>query len=478
MPSALISKFKEENRFANFGDILVTMDVRGIRGHVHTALNIHSPITAVAGVNGVGKSTLLHVAAAAYKAKDPGTSPYYISTFILKTAMDPTVFQPDARVEYGYWQSDRTIKKVLVRRNAQRWRGYEARPQRQVVLLGFKESLPKIEHTDFVIRQAANLNLLNEQSDSTVTPLISKLLGQSYDDVIINTVGHARKEATVKSLKRASAKYSEVHMGYGERRCLYLVSRLEALPNKSLVLIEEPEASLHPTAQVELARYFIDVCLRKGHQIIATTHSDHLLAPLDAESRIFLHRSQSHLSIIEGIPTSQARALLTDGVHKALNVLVEDSVAESVLQEVLRKFDILFLKSVGIYSTETGAQDLKRIAKSVPDSLKTAIVLDGDMSSDVDNRVLKLPGTLPPEKELFNCPAFIELVKQKYDFSIADFLASQGQGFNPHQYFERLAEKVNQKENVLISEAAVAYVHSLPEPECQELVEKLKQFAQ
>jgi predicted ATPase len=46
------------------------------------------------------------------------------------------------------------------------------------------------------------------------------------------------------------------------------------LPN-SLVIIENPEAHLHPKGQTEIAR-LIALCTQVGAQVIVETHSDHL----------------------------------------------------------------------------------------------------------------------------------------------------------------------------------------------------------
>ena len=60
----------ESNRFANFGNVITKFIVKNVRCHTNTIINVESPITAFSGFNGTGKSTLLHLAAAAYKHED------------------------------------------------------------------------------------------------------------------------------------------------------------------------------------------------------------------------------------------------------------------------------------------------------------------------------------------------------------------------------------------------------------------------
>lgn len=114
-----------------------------------------------------------------------------------------------------------------------------------------------------------------------------KILGLNYDAMHSYHVSCGHRTADVVLVNRGASTYSETHMGFGEGRAAHLVSTLETLPDKSLVLIEEPETSLHPSAQHELGKFFMDVSIRKGHQILLTTHSEYLLRGLPSPARIY-----------------------------------------------------------------------------------------------------------------------------------------------------------------------------------------------
>lgn len=60
---------------------------------------------------------------------------------------------------------------------------------------------------------------------------------------------------------------------YGSRQALILVANLFGCPQESTFLIEEPEISLHPEAQVKLCHVFAEAIKERKQQIIATTHS-------------------------------------------------------------------------------------------------------------------------------------------------------------------------------------------------------------
>lgn len=69
---------------------------------------------------------------------------------------------------------------------------------------------------------------------------------------------------------------SAVNVGYGVTYVLpILIAVLSATPG-SLILIENPEAHIHPRAQAELMRLLMKA-VRAGIQIIIETHSDHIM---------------------------------------------------------------------------------------------------------------------------------------------------------------------------------------------------------
>lgn len=67
--------------------------------------------------------------------------------------------------------------------------------------------------------------------------------------------------------------------GCGAKQILPVITQIFSAPANSVILLEEPEASLHPEAQVELARMLADA-VRHGHQLLVTTHSQELLQAL------------------------------------------------------------------------------------------------------------------------------------------------------------------------------------------------------
>ncbi|MBV9074036.1 MAG: AAA family ATPase [Acidobacteria bacterium] len=67
--------------------------------------------------------------------------------------------------------------------------------------------------------------------------------------------------------------------GCGAQQILPVITQIFSAPSNSVILVEEPEASLHPEAQTHLARMLADA-VKQGHQLLISTHSQPLLEAL------------------------------------------------------------------------------------------------------------------------------------------------------------------------------------------------------
>lgn len=163
--NAIQDMFQERNRFGAFGEVIVRMHIQGFRCHTDTLIDVRSPITAICGLNGTGKSTLLQLAATAYQTPDKDVSTHFnISDFMVVGTLDPNPFSDDARVEYRFWQDNRLTRPVTISRNTySSWNGYARRPHRFAHFSGIGHYLPKIEQRDFVVHHARDLVLENQR---------------------------------------------------------------------------------------------------------------------------------------------------------------------------------------------------------------------------------------------------------------------------------------------------------------------------
>ena len=77
-------------------------------------------------------------------------------------------------------------------------------------------------------------------------------------------------------IARGSSQRRPSNVGFGLTYCLPIVTACLAAPPGALLLLENPEAHLHPRGQVALGT-LISRCAEDGVQVLVETHSDHVL---------------------------------------------------------------------------------------------------------------------------------------------------------------------------------------------------------
>jgi len=101
---------------------------------------------------------------------------------------------------------------------------------------------------------------------------------------IVEGPGHSLKATN----KEIDVQSNVVDVGFGVNQLIPVLVQCIYAPRGSLILIEQPEAHLHPRAQAEVADFLIDV-VNYGNRVMVETHSEHLLLRLQrrlAEKKI------------------------------------------------------------------------------------------------------------------------------------------------------------------------------------------------
>lgn len=488
----LSTAYSPANRFEKFGSVVERLRIRGFRGHTNTSIEFAHPVVAFSGPNGSGKSTVLEIAACCYK-NTVGAS-YHVPDFIPTGELDLAPFRPDASVEVSYCQRapnpETNPQSLTIARIAadSRWRGYDRRPEKPVLFLGHGRHLPRSDRRDLLREMAENGKLVSSKElPKVVRDCASQILAREYTS--LNEAALARDkdgaQAIMVERKGVGCAYSELQMGCGEARVLSLVLALESAPDKSIVLLEEPESAVHFAAQGRLGHYFLDVARRKGHQILLTTHSEHLLRTLPMPSRVYLEPTAEGVVTIPGLTSGQAASLMSDGFDAAITIFVEDECAKHILQQLLRRFEPSLLRSANIVvggHTDDGGNVIGSGVTNIRNAMatlrhtkvKVAAVLDGNENANPGQFVFKLPGKGAPEEELFGSAAVRAMwAKQYAPLDVPAFLTTL-KSIDIHQWFAHLARQVKVDATFLVGEAARAYAEGITGAEPTTLIEQLK----
>lgn len=193
--------------------------------------------------------------------------------------------------------------------------------------------------------------------------------------------------------------YSEAFAGSGELAVASLVVQLCSAEPNSLVLLDEPEVSLHPGAQERLLVFLLDEALRHKHQIVFTTHSPGLIRHLPPEAiKVFYKTADGHFDVLAESHPYAAFKRLGAPVPHGLRVLVEDRLAKYIVQLALRELPEEERELFVIDYLPGGAPSYyaHRAPTLMYDSTPTYLLLDGDQEPD---QPTPNPDTIPRSED-------------------------------------------------------------------------------
>ncbi|GAA4012836.1 hypothetical protein GCM10022247_39310 [Allokutzneria multivorans] len=457
----LVAKFSPAHRYQNFGAALQSIEISGFRGIDDLRIQIKAPIVAFCGLNGTGKSTIAQLACCAYKK--PSTAAlkrYYVKDFFPVSVADPNPFATAARVVYTY-TAERGLdnQQVTVSRAQKEWSGYQRQPERACYYVGFTQFLPKVERKDLSIYRGSLAQLGQSRPlEEDAAKKVSSILGIAYDDLSFTELTYQQRATELAKATAHGVTYSENNMGFGEGRVVYMVRSMEEAPAQSLFVLEEPETSLHGEAQIRLAEYLVDVCKRRGHQVVITTHSTAVIQRLPVESIVYIrrHADTRKLEAFPGLPAYQIDAYLRGvGAKRDHTVCVEDEFAKVLLQEVLRQFEPRLLNGVSIVPVGD-KRDVAVAVKVLRSAGVTAVgVTDADAGDSGPDRVRSFPGNQAPEKEVFNNDEVKKFFRREYEVDVSSVILSC---MDHHEFPEVVANHVHSSREVVMTEACRQYV--------------------
>ena len=171
---------------------------------------------------------------------------------------------------------------------------------------------------------------------STEVDHVSRIIGRKYESGRL--LRHRFYETWGMSVlfKTDSLQYSEAFAGSGESAVARLVHEVCQSEPNCMFLLDEPETSLHPGAQLELIRFLLFQAKEKHLQFILSSHSPTLVRCLPQEAiKVFDLNPSGVVTAAENVPTDEAFYVLGHPQENKIHLLVEDSLAKSLVDAVL-----------------------------------------------------------------------------------------------------------------------------------------------
>ncbi|MGM1055721.1 MAG: ATP-dependent nuclease [Bacteroidota bacterium] len=220
---------------------------------------------------------------------------------------------------------------------------------------------------------------------------ISLILGKTYSSIELLDHQFLKNWGFSVRLSSPSLSYTEAFAGSGETAIIILVHKIHNCPKNTLLLLDEPETSLHPGAQKRLRDYLLNQIKAKKLQIIISTHSPFFIEDMPATSiKVFSMNKSGKFHIEnEREPNEAFYELEIEQKQNIKVIIVEDVLAQKIVQEVLNKMGEDIFKSFEIKYLPGGQSVLKqRIEGFLEIDYNPYILFDGDQ---------KLEAHLDPE---------------------------------------------------------------------------------
>lgn len=189
--------------------------------------------------------------------------------------------------------------------------------------------------------------------------------------------------------------YSEAFAGSGELAIVSLIIKIFNAPEYSLILIDEPETSLHPGAQKRLLNVLLYFINSKKLQIVISSHSPAIVSLLPVNSIKVLEKDteekNNYSKIIENIHHSVAFKRLGHK-HENINIFCEDALLKIMIEVAIKDIDpgIKDALNIQIASTNGADEILTNLSYSwFKSNSEIYCFVDGDKK----NALLSLPDT-------------------------------------------------------------------------------------
>jgi ABC-type cobalamin/Fe3+-siderophores transport system ATPase subunit len=136
--------------------------------------------------------------------------------------------------------------------------------------------------------------------------------------------------------KTKHGRYSEAFAGSGEVAVTSCIVQIINAAKGTLLLLDEPEVSLHPGAQERLLAFLALMAKRNQLQVVLSTHSPHLIAALpDDAIKTFYQMPDGAFGIIPSSHPYAAFRRLGDTRGGEVQVIVEDRLAKAVVEQAI-----------------------------------------------------------------------------------------------------------------------------------------------
>lgn len=361
--------------------VLKSVHIKQLKCLNDVTICFSNTLTAIMGVNGSGKTTVIHALACVYQPDDGGKGENHKFPEFFVPNTDSLWSGCELYVVNEIDGRDGQRVELPPRRYGKdhdRWSPrYENRPKRNVYYIGIDTCLPEIEKSTATSRIQYSSEKKSGRIPDSIIRDSAYILNKPYKELLDNTYRNRHFSGVALS---SGLKYSSLSMGTGEQRVLKILEKVHSAEAYSLILIDEIDLLLHISALDRLIEVLHCIAQSKHLQIVFTTHSVEMLdlkryvqvqyiANVESDSKTFVYENIS----------SDLLYSLTGKTRRPIKIYVEDTLAASIVKEILRNHGLTANAEIMLYGSIDNSFTLAAsfvLCRDKHDHV--LIVLDGD----------------------------------------------------------------------------------------------------
>lgn len=174
--------------------------------------------------------------------------------------------------------------------------------------------------------------------------------------------------------------YSESFAGSGELAIVNLVLKLEKLKEFDLLLLDEPETSLHPGAQKVLINVLLEEIKHKKLQVVISTHSPTFVESLPEDALVVLEETDRGVVVNKNATKGSAFYRLGHIDPNKITILTEDILLKVLVERALEKLEKSVQKKCDVQASNVGSSEMlsNQVPAYITAKSNVVMVLDGD----------------------------------------------------------------------------------------------------
>ena len=446
-----------------------------LKGLYDLEIDLDKSLTAIMGVNGIGKSTVLHALACAFQPDGNGDNHIFPEFFPPNTDATWKDSKFDIEME-NFEQKTIRIRTKTYEKQHDRWTPrYKNRPMRNVYYIGINTCVPDIEKEKLKGKVQHKTKIKSDKVSDNIIKDAAYIMNKDYKTLMEN---NSRNRSYLGLETKSNLKYSSLSRGTGEQRTIRILQIAYAAEAYSLLLIDEIDLLMHVLSLKRLIECLYDIAEKKYLQVIFTTHSlvvDSLKQYLDVR---YLENISSKDGVNKTLVYSNISQDLiysfTGDVKKTIHIYVEDELAKGIIKSIVSKLQMSSKVDVLTYGAATNAFTLAAGMILKKEKVENdLIVLDGDCYRSDEERLkqieksisgteidieekrkkaldiiemFNLPDDTPPEKFLHTC--LLECEENEKDEIIKAALEICAVK-DSHEWIENIRRRVGESEEIV-----------------------------